>query len=131
MKKIIKIAVISMTMIMVLSTVGCSELQSDSMRLFLRSGDLNTVRQITIINSIQGDILFQLTGKMSVEIDDAHNQFSILIEDNGERKECILKLADNFTYTIIDLEDADTSDYKYTLEYNPNMWVPVEFKDID
>lgn len=131
MKKIIKIAVISMTMIMVLSTVGCSESEVGSIRLLFQSGDFNVVRQITAINSIQGDILFQLTGKMSVTIDNAHNQFEIIIDDNGDYKKCILGLADNFTYTVIDLENVGTSDYKYTLDYNPDMWTPVEFKDID
>lgn len=131
MKKTIKVAVMIMAMMMLLTIGGCSEANRVSSNLALEADNFNIVRQVTVINCIQGDVLFQLTGKISITKDNADNQLEIVIEDEGAYKKGIFGLADNVTYTVIDLENVGVSKYKYTLNYNPNMWIPIEFKNID
>ena len=41
------------------------------------------------------------------------------------------KLSDNVTYVVEDITDNDVSKYKYTLNFNPKMWIPFDVKTID
>lgn len=106
---------------------GCSEAKKVSYNLSQQADNFNDVRQITVINCLQGDVLFQMTGKMSIEADTGDNQLEIVVEDeNGEYKKHFIGLSDNVTYVVEDITSGDVSEYKYTLNFNPNMWIPVE-----
>ena len=120
-------------LITVLLLTGC-ETQADkvSYNLSQEADNFNVVRKITVINCLEGDVLFQMTGKMSITADTADNQLEIIIEDeNGKYKKHFIGLSDNVTYVVEDLDINDVSNYKYTLNYNPKMWIPVEFENID
>ena len=116
--------------------IGCDQRQADdvSYNLSLEADNFNDVRQITVINCLQGDVLFQMTGKMSIEADTSDNQLEIIVEDEyGEYKKHFIGLSDNVTYVVEDITSGDVSNYKYTLNFNPDMWFPldVEVKTID
>lgn len=120
--------------IVVITTVltGCSEAERVSRNLSQEADNFNVVRQLTVINCIEGDVLFQMTGKMSVTADMADNQLEIIVEDeNKNYKKHFVGLSDNVTYTVEDLDVNDVSQYKYTLNFNPKMWIPVEIKTVD
>ena len=96
-----------------------------SYNLSQQADNFNDVRQITVINCLQGDVLFQMTGKMSITADPADNQLEILVEDeNGEYKKHFIGLSDNVTYVVEDVTAGDVNQYKYTLNFNPKMWLP-------
>lgn len=120
--------------VMMLGLVGCDQRQADdvSYNLSLRADNFEDVRQITVINCLQGDVLFQMTGKMSIEVDGSDNQLEIVVEDeNGEYKKHFIGLSDNVTYVVEDITSGDVSKYSYTLNFNPNMWIPVNVETID
>lgn len=132
MKKII----IALLVVAMLATMaGClDQRQADkvSYNLSLEADNFNDVRQITVINCLQGDVLFQMTGKMSITADMADNQLEIIVEDeNGEYKKHFIGLSDNVTYVVEDITSGDVSNYKYTLNFNPKMWIPVEIATVD
>ena len=132
MKK--KILVGLLAGVMMLGLVGCDQRQADdvSYNLSLRADNFEDVRQITVINCLQGDVLFQMTGKMSIEVDSSDNQLEIIIEDeNGEYKKHFIGLSDNVTYVVEDITSGDVSKYSYTLNFNPNIWIPVDVETID
>ena len=132
MKK--KILVGLLAGVMMLGLVGCDQRQADdvSYNLSLRADNFEDVRQITVINCLQGDVLFQMTGKMSIEVDSSDNQLEIVVEDeNGEYKKHFIGLSDNVTYVVEDITSGDVSKYSYTLNFNPNMWIPVNVETID
>lgn len=81
-KKILAIGV-GLTMVSAL-TVGCDQ-QSDrvSYNISKQADNFNVIRQITVINCIQGDVMFQMTGKMSIRADTAENQLEITVEDEN------------------------------------------------
>lgn len=113
---------------------GCDQRQADdvSYNLSLRADNFEDVRQITVINCLQGDVLFQMTGKMSIEVDSADNQLEIVVEDeNGDFKKHFIGLSDNVTYVVEDITSGDVSKYRYTLNFNPSMWIPLEVETID
>ena len=85
-----------------------------------------------MINCLQGDVLFQMTGKMSITADTDDNQLEVVVEDeNGDYKKHFIGLSDNVTYVVEDITSKDVNKYKYTLNFNPNMWIPVDVETID
>lgn len=125
MKKILTVLLIAVLSVGVMT--GCDQRQADdvSYNLSLEADNFNDVRQITVINCLQGDVLFQMTGKMSIEADMADNQLEVIVEDEyGEYKKHFIGLSDNVTYVVEDITSGDVSKYAYTLNFNPKMWSP-------
>ena len=134
MKKKTRIAAVLLVgMLAAVGITGCDQRQSDdvSYNLSLEADNFNDVRQITVINCLQGEVLFQMTGKMAIEADTSDGQLEIIVEDeNGEYKKHFIGLSDNVTYVVDDVTTGDVSKYKYTLNFNPEMWLP-EVKTVD
>lgn len=113
---------------------GCSEAARVEYNLTEEADNFNVVRQLTVINCLQGDVLFQMTGKMSITADTSDNQLEIVVEnDDGTYAKHFVGLSDNVTYTIEDLNlgKNEVEKYKYTLNFNPKMWIPFEVETID
>ncbi len=113
---------------------GCTEAQRVSYNLSQEAENFNIVRQLTVINCIEGDVLFQMTGRMSITADTADNQLEIIVEnDDDTYVKHFVGLSDNVTYVVEDLNlgKNDVEKYKYTLNFNPKMWVPVNVDVID
>ena len=113
--------------------VGCgNEADRVSYNLSREADNFNDIRQITVINCLQGDVLFQMTGKMSITADVSDNQLEVVVEDeNGEYKKHFIGLSDNVTYVVEDITAGDVEKYKCTPNFNPKMWLPVEIETID
>lgn len=113
---------------------GCATQASRvSQNLSQQADNFNIVRQLTVINCITGDTLFQMTGKMSITADTSDNQLEIIVEDDGTYVKHFVGLSDNVTYVVEDLNLGDNavSKYRYTLNFNPNMWIPVNVEYVD
>lgn len=131
-KRIMAVSMVAVMMVLMLAGCG-TEAQRVSYNLSQQADNFNVVRQLTVINCIEGDVLFQMTGKMSITADTADNQLEIIVEDDGTYVKHFVGLSDNVTYVVEDLNLGanDVSKYKYTLNFNPNMWIPVEVETID
>ena len=119
--------------IMLVTLVACqTEAEKVNYNLTLEADNFNVVRQITVINCIEGDVIFQMSGKMSINADTADNQLEVTVEDNGKYVKHFIGLSDNVTYVVEDLNLGanDVAKYRYTLNFNPDMWIPVEAKTI-
>ena len=100
------ILIILMAAIMMIFLSGCSlytEADRVSYNLSQQADNFNVVRQLTVINCIEGDVLFQMTGKMSITADVADNQLEIIVEDNGTYVKHFVGLSDNVSYIVEDL----------------------------
>jgi hypothetical protein len=120
--------------LMVIVMISGCERQAEkvSYNLSLEADNFNVVRQLTVINCIQGDVLFQMTGKMSITADRADNQLEVIVEDeNGNYQKHFIGLSDNVTYTVEQLKFKNVENYKYTLNFNPKMWIPIAIETID
>lgn len=123
---------IVLTMMAGVLLTGCTEADRVSSNLSKEADNFNDIRQVTVINCLQGDVLFQMTGKMSITADTGDNQLEVIVEDeNGNYKKHFIGLSDNVTYVVEDITSKDVEKYKYTLNFNPNMWIPVEIDTID
>lgn len=127
-----KIAEIAVGLLVVACLAGCSQAERVNYNITKDADNFNQVRQVTVINCLQGDVLFQMTGKLSITADVADKQLEVIAEDeNGKYKKHFIGLSDNVTYVVEDITSDDISNYRYTLNFNPKMWLPVEVKTID
>lgn len=113
---------------------GCSEKDRVESNLTKEADNFNVVREVTVINCIEGDVLFQMSGRMAITADVDDKQLEIIVENNdGTYVKHFVGLSDNVTYVIEDLNlgENDVNKYQYTLNFNPNMWLPVEVDTID
>ena len=119
------ICILACTALAVTLAACSTEAERVSYNLSQQADSFNDIRQVTVINCLQGDVLFQMTGKMSITADPAENQLEIVVEDeNGEYKKHFIGLSDNVTYVVEDVTTGDVNQYKYTLNFNPKMWLP-------
>ena len=134
-KKTIIAALVSLLIAAMLACclTGCREADRASYNVSKQADNFNIVRQVTVIDCINGDVMFQMTGKMSVYADTEDNQLEIVVEDSGTYTKHIIGLSDNVTYVVEDLNlgSNDVSKYHYTINFNPKMWVPVDAENID
>lgn len=127
----------TLTILMIMAMLllgGCrTEASRVSYNLSQEADNFNSVRQLTVINCLEGDILFQMTGKMSITADTEDNQLEVIVEmEDGSYKKHFVGLSDNVTYVVEDITDGtNVSKYKYTLNFNPEMWWPYETDTID
>lgn len=127
MKKLIAIILL---VVLLVFAVGCStEAERVAYNLSQQADNFNIVRRLTVINCITGDTLFVMEGKMSVE--DTGNILRIYVEDNGTYKKHMVHISDNVTYTLEDLSSNVVSKYRYTINFNPKMWIPFDFDTIN
>lgn len=113
---------------------GCGQTEADkvSYNLSLEADNFNVVRQLTVINCITSDVLFQMTGRISIKADKEDNQLEVTVEDeNGNYQKHFVGLSDNVTYVVEQLRSKNVDKYKYTLNYNPKMWIPIGVDKID
>lgn len=112
--------------------IGCNEANRVSHNLSQGANNFNVVRQLTVMNCIQGDILFQMTGKMSITADTQDNQLEVIVENSdGSYQKHFIGLSDNVTYVVEQKNYKNVDKYQYTLNYNPKMWIPVKLENVD
>lgn len=129
-KKIVSIILVSVLGLGTLA--GCTQAQRASYNLSKEADNFNDVRRLTVINCLQGDVLFQMEGRMSITADVDDNQLEVIVENSkDDYSKHYVGLSDNVTYVIEDVEGADVENTKYTLNFNPEMWIPVDAKKID
>ena len=128
--KSIILLVLGVLVCSVLSLTGCRESDRVSYNISREADNFNIVRRVTVIDCINGDVLFQMSGRMSIYADTNDNQLEITVSDNGTYQKHIIGLSDNVTYVVEDLNlgENDVKSYKYTIIYNPKMWLPIDAK---
>lgn len=128
-----KIFLMVLTLITFLALSGCNEAERVSYNLSQQADNFNIVRRVTVIDCITGDIMFDMSGKMSIKSDNVDHQLEITVEDDGHYMKHFIGLSDNVTYIVEDLNlgDNEVNKYRYTLNFNPNMWAPPKPGNID
>ena len=130
MKNVIKYCVLLVTILMIgfVCLTSCREADRASYNISREADNFNIVRRVTVIDCITGDVMFQMSGRMSIYADTDDEQLEIIVEDGGTYSKHIIGLSDNVTYIVEDLNLGDNavSKYQYTIVFNPNMWYPVD-----
>jgi len=133
-KKTVKriIAVVCASALMMSTLCGCRQADIVRRNLSQEADAFNSYRCITVINCLQGYVLFQMKGKCSIVADTVDKQLEIIVEeDRGVYKKHIIGLSDNVTYVIEDITGNDVDNYNYELNFNPKMWLPYTSETVD
>jgi outer membrane lipoprotein-sorting protein len=128
MKKIFAILLI---VTMIFTLVGCTEADRVSSNLSQQADSFNVARKLTVINVRTDSILFQMTGNFSIEKESDGDLAVIGENDNGTYYKHFICLAEEITYVVEDLGTTTVNKYKYEINFNPKMIIPVEPVVID
>ena len=127
-----KIVALSLAVCMTFSLVGCSQAERVSQQVSQQADNFNVLRQLTAINNMTNDTIFTMTGKFSITVDEVESQLEVIVEnDDGSYSKHFVGLNNMTTYTVVDLDANYVNPYKFVINYNPDMWIPVEFESID
>jgi len=75
---------------------GCGNQASKVSRNLSKEADnFNVVRQLTVINCITNDVIFQMTGRLSITKDTTDNQLEVVVEnDDGLYQKHFIGISD-------------------------------------
>lgn len=133
MKKLKAVLLGAMASVLSMSLVGCTEASRVSYNLSEEADNFNITRKLTVINSRSDNIIFELEGAFSLQVDQADNQLEITCETGqGEYKKHFINLNEWTTYFVEDLSGANVDKYHYTVNYLPEgNVVPIDVKGND
>lgn len=83
----------------------------------------NSIKQLTLINKSTGNVIFQIAGRLSVYITD--DKVKVSVKDKGSYIEHLIRLNDNISCKYENLDVEDVENFRYTLSFSPDMWLPV------
>lgn len=124
MKKIS--AVLVMVAMLMAMLVGCSEADKVSNNLSLEADNFNVARQITVVNCRTDTVIFQMRGNFSINVDSDGDLNVIGENDNGRYYKHFVRLSRDISYVVEDLGTTKVNKYKYEINFNPNMIIPLE-----
>ena len=107
--------------------VGCDERTADdvSYNLSLEADNFNCIRELTVINCMTDTVLYQMRGRMSIEVDTTADQLEVVVKmGDGIYKKDFIDLNECVTYTCIDVTNTAVDD-NYTINFNPDLWLPT------
>lgn len=130
MKKIF-IAIILAVMLFVLAS--CSTSEKVRYNLQREANDFNVRRRITVLNTRTDTAMMQITGLLSIKVDD-DGDLNITIEKSpGEYVLNYAHLSQDTTYIVEQIETKEVSKYKYEIIFYPQNlasgWFDVKIVD--
>lgn len=118
MKKMKKLFPIVPLIASILLLAACTQADKVSYNLSEEADNFNVVRKVTVINAITNDIIFEMSGKMSITADTEDNQLEIVVENvEGDYQKKIIGLSNNVSYVVEDVTSKDVDKYKYTIDF--------------
>lgn len=126
-----KIIVLFLSMILILSLVGCRESDKVSANLSLEADNFNIYRLVTVINTRTDMVMFQIRGNISID-KEADGDLAIIGEDeNGMYFKHFICLSRDISYIVEQIGTASVEKHKFEINFNPEMIFPFEATVID
>lgn len=109
---------------------GCStSADTVSYNISREADEFKVKRRIVFINLRSDTYLFSITGNCSIETDNADNQLEVICRIGEDKyQKHFLRLSNETTYTVEQLEYSDVSRYDYEIIFRPEAIVPIEIK---
>ena len=126
--KIFIVVIITIIILLCLLLTGCTDAETVSYNISKEADKFKVKRRITFINLRSNEFLFTITGNCSVQ-DGSSDELNVIcrIGDDKYQKH-MLKVADETTYVIEQLEYSDVSKYDYELVFRPQAIVPIKIE---
>ena len=99
-------------------------------KLEREEGDFKVYRRVIFYNVRLGETVFACEGYLHVQIDRDGDIELVVKDNNGNYLRHYLGQKQDITYFSEQLDSSSIpTDYKYTIQFNPNLWVPkIEIK---
>lgn len=109
---------------------GCStSADTVSYNISKEADEFKVKRRIVFINLRSDTYLFSITGNCSIETDNADNQLEVICRIGEDKyQKHFLRLSNETTYTVEQLEYSDVSRYDYEIIFRPEAIIPIEIK---
>lgn len=123
-KKIVAILLVLAGVMAALS--GCTESEKVRHNVSKEADNFNVMRRVAVINTVSGEPVFEIIGRMSIVSDTEDGQLEIIVEvADGVYKKHIIGLNDATTmYVVEDIDGADVDPYNYEINYLPESIIP-------
>ena len=128
-----KALVILLLVAMAFVLTACSESDKVTHNLKREADDFNVRRRITVLNTRTDKALMQITGLLSIRVDD-DGDLDITIEKGpGEYMLNYAHLSQDTTYIVEQIETKEVSKYQYEIIFYPQQlisgWLDYKISD--
>lgn len=121
MKKLLSILLCA---VMLLSLCGCTEADKVSHNISQEADNFNVTRRLAVINARTDKPLFELVGRFSIS-NNMENELEITVEvAKGRYKKHMVYLNDWTCYVVEDISGASVDEYRYEVNFLPQMFIP-------
>lgn len=134
MKKLVVVfSVLVFALFIAISLTGCREADRVSYNVSKEADNFNVLRRLAVINTVNGDPVFEMIGRFSIEVDVSDDQLEVVVEvGEGKYKKHIVGLNQATTmYVVEDIDGADVNKYKYEINYLPKAIQPFTITSND
>lgn len=128
MKKIISIIIMLVAVgIIAITATGCSQSDRASYNISKEANRFNVTRRLAVINARTDKPVFELIGNFSLA-NNSENELEVTVEcEKGVYKKHFIYLNEWTIYVVEDVSGAYVDNYKYEVNFLPEMIVPVTF----
>lgn len=125
-KVLIFAVLVLMVCVLVGNAAGCTEAEKVSYNVSKEADNFNVLRRFAVINTRTDKVEFELIGRFSLDASQ-FPKISITVEKNkGEYLKHIIGLNENTFYIVEDISGAEVNQYRYEINYIPEMIKPFE-----
>ena len=126
-RKVISTFILTCLIITLLLT-GCTESKRVSHNVSQEADNFNVMRRLAVINTVNGEPVFEMIGRFSIEADEEEKQLEVIVEvEDGQYKKHIIGLNNATTmYVVEDINGAKVNKYKYEINYLPKAIQPFD-----
>jgi len=132
MKRICSVVLIMVMVICIgFTVVSCREANRVSHNVSKEADNFNVLRRFTVINTRTDKVEFEVIGNFSLDAS-AYPKISIIVEkEPGVYLKHIIGLNENTFYVVEDIGGAEVDQYRYEVNYIPEMVMPIDITSND
>ena len=128
-KKFLKIFLVLVVIFTcVFAITSCREAERVSYNVSKEADNFNVLRRLAVINTRTDKVEFEVVGRFSLDThaSDGKKIYIIVEKEKGVYLKHIIGLNENTFYVVEDIGGTGVSEYKYEINYIPEMIVPVK-----
>ncbi|MDL2324040.1 hypothetical protein LJC61_02655 [Ruminococcaceae bacterium OttesenSCG-928-A16] len=124
MKKIVTL--ILTVAIVGVALVGCREASRVSYNVSQQADNFNVTRRLVVLNGRTDTIIYEMVGRFSFELEGS--RIILIVEsEKGVYKKISVGLPQEAFWFVDDISGADVNQYRYEVNFLPQMIVPIDF----
>lgn len=109
------------------SLIGCTQAERVSYNVSKEADNFNVIRRLTVLNARTDKPMFELVGRFSFELQDNRIIATIKTGPNEYKKHSV-GLTEWTLWVVEDIGGAKVDEYKYEVNFFPEMIVPIKVK---